>query len=277
MAGAYTFVAIAVGVALWGALFVLGGTPILALVIAPLAMCVGVALAAETTKSRRLALTCSGIALLLGALVASQALLNVAVLIPPELLALLVPALCGLAWSIARSRDPLTSTLVAVAASLPVVLLFLATEAGIALRTGQYLMFLLPALPVVIAWVSAYLDPRSKMEFASPPRRVAPMGPQRIVVGHTADGQAVYGVGTPPHGPSTGPNGLAIASFVFGLTALSIVAVILGHMSSAQSKREGQPRSGFALAGIILGYITLAVQVTVVAWYVLIVLQLSAL
>lgn len=53
-------------------------------------------------------------------------------------------------------------------------------------------------------------------------------------------------------------NGMAIAAMVLGIVGVSIVAIILGHVSLSQIKRTGEQGRGMALAGVILGYIGLA-------------------
>jgi len=58
-------------------------------------------------------------------------------------------------------------------------------------------------------------------------------------------------------------NGLAIASLVLGIVWLSglgsLLAVIFGHVARGQIKRTGQRGQGLATAGLILGYLGLAV------------------
>lgn len=92
-----------------------------------------------------------------------------------------------------------------------------------------------------------------------------------------------------PTGPSvagTGTNGLAIASFVvsicspftmLGIGPLAIlpaiVGVILGHVSMSQLKRQPQNGRGFAIAGLIIGYLTIVVCIVVV---ILLILAISA-
>lgn len=74
-------------------------------------------------------------------------------------------------------------------------------------------------------------------------------------------------------GPST--SGLAIAAMVTGISSLplyaaclmgapaSIAAIVLGHLARRQIRRSGGMKSGsgMALAGLIIGYITLALFV----------------
>ena len=50
-------------------------------------------------------------------------------------------------------------------------------------------------------------------------------------------------------------NGLAIASLVLSIVGLSLIAVILGHISLSQIKRTGEQGYVLALIGVILGYL----------------------
>jgi hypothetical protein len=63
--------------------------------------------------------------------------------------------------------------------------------------------------------------------------------------------------------PQQGTNGMAIAALVLGIIWVfwlgSLLAVIFGHLALGQIKRSGQSGHGMALAGLILGYIGLAV------------------
>ena len=81
-----------------------------------------------------------------------------------------------------------------------------------------------------------------------------------------------YGTAYPPAAYATAPppsqtHGKAIASLVLSLVGLcgvgSLIAVILGHQSRGQAKREGRPPSGMALAGVIIGYVGLVATVAV--------------
>jgi hypothetical protein len=73
--------------------------------------------------------------------------------------------------------------------------------------------------------------------------------------------------GTPyPTGPKT--NALAIVSLISSLVGLfiipilaSIVGVITGHMSLSQIKRTGENGHGMALAGVIIGWVSLGLWV----------------
>ena len=61
---------------------------------------------------------------------------------------------------------------------------------------------------------------------------------------------AYYGV---PRAAAT--NGLAIAALVTAIVGVSLVAVILGHMSISQINRTGEQGKGMAIAGLVLGYL----------------------
>lgn len=63
-------------------------------------------------------------------------------------------------------------------------------------------------------------------------------------------------------------NTLAIVSLVLGVASYfvlpvvgAIAAVITGHMARAQIRRTGEGGGGLALAGLILGYVHLALAV----------------
>lgn len=61
---------------------------------------------------------------------------------------------------------------------------------------------------------------------------------------------------------------MAIASLVCSLLGLSLVGVILGHLAMGQIKRTGEGGHGLALAGTIIGYVSLAIVLVVLAlWF----------
>ena len=73
----------------------------------------------------------------------------------------------------------------------------------------------------------------------------------------------------PPPGPKT--NGLAIASLVCSLATFmfcgvgSILGIVFGHIARHQTKRSGDAGAGMALAGVIIGYVTLALGVVAIS------------
>ena len=76
-----------------------------------------------------------------------------------------------------------------------------------------------------------------------------------------------YQPGPPQGARPGGTNGLAVASLILGILWIcwlgSILAVIFGHVALAQIKKSGnlQQGRGLAIAGLVLGYIALALLV----------------
>jgi peptidyl-prolyl cis-trans isomerase B (cyclophilin B) len=50
-------------------------------------------------------------------------------------------------------------------------------------------------------------------------------------------------------------NGLAIASFVLALLGFAIIPVIFGHIALKQIRRDNDSGTGFAIVGLVLGYL----------------------
>lgn len=105
------------------------------------------------------------------------------------------------------------------------------------------------------------------------------------MVGASTEGAAPEVVATNqpqvvPVAPTTAPtfsasapaqqlNGLALAAMILGITGISLVAAILGHVARKQIRESGGKQSGdgFALAGIILGWIGIALWIVLIAIY----------
>lgn len=65
---------------------------------------------------------------------------------------------------------------------------------------------------------------------------------------------------------SPGTNSLAIASLVLSILGLccgigSIVGIVLGFVARSQIRTSGQAGDGMALAGIIIGFVTLVLSI----------------
>ena len=58
-------------------------------------------------------------------------------------------------------------------------------------------------------------------------------------------------------------NGLAIAAFVLSLLGFGILPVVFGHFALAQIKRSGDSGTGFAIAGLVIGYLSIAAYVLI--------------
>lgn len=67
----------------------------------------------------------------------------------------------------------------------------------------------------------------------------------------------------PPYPVSRGTNGLAIASLVLGVLWIywigSILALVFGYVARRQIRQSGQDGGGLAIAGIVLGWVGIAV------------------
>lgn len=75
----------------------------------------------------------------------------------------------------------------------------------------------------------------------------------------------------PPPGywaPQVGTNGMAIASMVLGILWIywigSVLALIFGYAARSQLKRNPQNGGGFAIAGIVLGWVGIATLILVI-------------
>ncbi|MFS0867628.1 DUF4190 domain-containing protein [Microbacterium sp. 179-B 1A2 NHS] len=113
-----------------------------------------------------------------------------------------------------------------------------------------------------------------------PPAAPAPYSPPAYP---TSDhGQSAAGYGQPPagygqpagygaaygYGPVAPTNALSIISLVAAITGLtffpfigSIVGIVTGHMSLKQLRTSGEKGRGMALAGTIIGYVSLGLVV----------------
>jgi len=88
--------------------------------------------------------------------------------------------------------------------------------------------------------------------------------------------------GAPGYVYATGPrtNTLAIVSFVASLAAMflfffgSVTAIITGHIALNQIKKTNEGGHGFALAGVIIGYVGLGLAIIFVVAYIIFVVVL---
>ena len=81
-------------------------------------------------------------------------------------------------------------------------------------------------------------------------------------------GNAPYAGGYQTPAPT---NTLAIVSLVLAILGLtfipliaSVCAVVCGHLAKGQIKRNGEGGSGFATAGLVIGYVSIALFVVIV-------------
>lgn len=69
---------------------------------------------------------------------------------------------------------------------------------------------------------------------------------------------------------------MAIASFITSLVGLGLVGVILGHIAMSQIKNSGGGGKGFAIAGLIIGYVSIAIAIVAVFFWVIAIVTLGA-
>lgn len=89
----------------------------------------------------------------------------------------------------------------------------------------------------------------------------------------------------PPPAPaweSSGTEGMAIASLILGIFGLvcagllaAVPAVVLGHLARGRIRRTWQGGAGMALAGLILGYVTIGINAVVFLFWVLYVVVIA--
>lgn len=65
--------------------------------------------------------------------------------------------------------------------------------------------------------------------------------------------------GTPV--PTSRTNGMAIASLVLSLVCCNILGIIFGHIALSQINRTGEAGRGLAVAGLVIGYASLAIGI----------------
>ena len=56
-------------------------------------------------------------------------------------------------------------------------------------------------------------------------------------------------------------NGMAIASLVLSLVCCNILGIIFGHIALSQISRTGEAGRGLAVAGLVIGYASLAIGI----------------
>lgn len=79
--------------------------------------------------------------------------------------------------------------------------------------------------------------------------------------------------GYPPYSPKPKANGLALTSMILGILGITvglcllffpvlpILAVVFGHIGLAQTRTTGAPGRGYAIAGLVTGYIGIALAI----------------
>ncbi|MEV8195629.1 DUF4190 domain-containing protein, partial [Rhodococcus pyridinivorans] len=136
---------------------------------------------------------------------------------------------------------------------------FYAATAAPVLFTLLFVVRLGGLLALVVGGIIAIVQASSRPATSSASTLVAP------IVGYTAQGEPVYGA--PMRSQST--NILAILALVFGLLG-GVLGVVFGHIALSQINRTGENGRGLAIAGLVLGYIS------VVAWIIVVIVAVEA-
>jgi hypothetical protein len=74
--------------------------------------------------------------------------------------------------------------------------------------------------------------------------------------------------GSPAYAPLPRTNALGIVTLVLGILGFGLVPVITGHIALGQIKRNREDGYGITLAGLILGYVTLAAWILIALFWV---------
>lgn len=106
----------------------------------------------------------------------------------------------------------------------------------------------------------------------SAPAYDAPAAPAYGTPAAPAYGAPAYGGPTPGYGAEVRTNVLAIISLVASVAGFlmilpligPIAGVVTGHISLAQIKRTGEKGRGLALAGTIVGWVSIAIAVVLI-------------
>jgi uncharacterized membrane protein len=64
-------------------------------------------------------------------------------------------------------------------------------------------------------------------------------------------------------------NTLSIVAFALSVVGISIVAIVLGHISLSQVKNRNERGRGFAIAALIIGYVTLVLEILAIVFALL--------
>jgi hypothetical protein len=94
--------------------------------------------------------------------------------------------------------------------------------------------------------------PQNQPQPASPP---PPPAYQQPVYQQPVYQQLIYQ--QPMYQPAPRTNGFAIASLICSLVCINILGIIFGHVAISQINKTGEGGKGLAIAGLILGYLSL--------------------
>jgi hypothetical protein len=116
---------------------------------------------------------------------------------------------------------------------------------------------------------------------ATTPATGNPTGPTTPIGGFGASGTPAYTPTAAPLSPAPAAGGapqyyaplpktntLGIITLVLGILGFGVVPVITGHIALNQIKKTGEDGRGITLAGLILGYVTVAGWLAVVLFWI---------
>ena len=191
------------------------------------------------------------------------------------------------AWLLVRERPSLTWTLLPAGVLVHVAFLgrgvyfFDTLLPGVQLADWQSSMTLRLALGWVVliavpAWAARLLTPRIAQAAAA--RRIERMAREAALIEQRAqprEASTAFGAtAAAAGGPSQTTNTFAILALIFGILG-GYLAVVFGHIAKSQIRKTGQRGSGMATAGLVLGYIWVAVTVAFVVYVMVVVAQVS--
>lgn len=130
-----------------------------------------------------------------------------------------------------------------------------------------------PAEPSTTHVPGTYAPP--EYQAGSYPVPAPPAVPSDPTYGQTA--YAPPGYGPPGYGPggyamypaAPPTNGLAIAAMILSIAGFGPIGAIMGHVARRQIQERGEQGDGFALAGIIVGWVTTGIWVLCCGGYAL--------
>ncbi|GAB3121633.1 DUF4190 domain-containing protein [Glaciibacter psychrotolerans] len=104
--------------------------------------------------------------------------------------------------------------------------------------------------------------------YAAPPAYNAQPAPGAPAYGAAPTMQPGYAQPVPAAPAGSTYNVLAIISLVSAFF-FNLVAIITGHIALSQIKRTGENGRGLAIAGVVIGYVSLAVSILVGALFII--------
>lgn len=130
---------------------------------------------------------------------------------------------------------------------------------------------LLSAIGIGVAGGHNLMEAKAPVEVAGAPR---PQTYVPVQIGVDVEGRPVFSNSPNYVQPSGHMNTLALLAMIFGILG-GLAAIPLGHVALSQIKRTGDSGRGMAIAGLILGYASLAVVVVFYIVYLALLARLS--